>query len=216
MIDREKFIAFLQQRKTRFWPAAPGRLNNRPAAIMTPIMDDGSWTVIMTLRKRNLKDHGGEMCFPGGKPSDTDRDLKDTAIRETEEEVGLKNGLVIGRLSSVPLYTSDYRLEPFVGLYPKQKTSLSLNEVECIISLSLDRLLSLESIGGVKFKWPGFGSFISPVFLPHEIVSDAPTKTPIYGGTAHVLWELLEIYAAVSDRKLPRLTADLTGFPQQF
>ena len=79
MIDQEKFINILKRHTIRFLPAAPGRLNNRKAAIMVPITDDGSWTLSMTLRKKDLKDHGGEMCFPGGKPSVHDRNLEETS-----------------------------------------------------------------------------------------------------------------------------------------
>ena len=143
MIDREKFINALQSRACNVWPAAPGRLNNRPAAIMTPITDDGSWTLSMTLRKKELNDHGGEMCFPGGKPDPKDHNLSDTALRETKEEIGLTGGVVLGRLSSIPLYTSDFRLEPFVGMYPPQPLKVSNAEVEQCLLFSLNDLLLL-------------------------------------------------------------------------
>ena len=210
----EKFISAMQSKQSHSWPAAPGRQNNRKAAIMIPIFNDGSWTVVMTKRKKELHAHGGEMCFPGGKPEPRDRALKDTALRETAEEIGLKGGDVVGRLSSIPLYTSEFRLEPFVGLYPIQTIEENPSEVDCCLLFSLIDLLGKKEIQGVGMNWPNYGSFVSPVFFPEEFTKNPTTTTPIFGGTAHVLWELLTVFAGASGRTLPRLNPCLSRIPK--
>ena len=215
MKAREKFRMQIQTQTTHHWPAAPGRKNNRPAAIMIPIIDDGTWTVVMTKRKKELKTHAGEMCFPGGKPDPKDHDLSDTALRETKEEIGFTGGVVLGRLSSIPLYTSDFRLEPFVGMYPPQPLKVSNAEVEQCLLFSLNDVLSLGEVQGVGMEWPEYGEFISPVFCPeHFTHNHTGTTTPIFGGTAHVLWELLTVFSRVVQKPLPQLNPSLTSIPK--
>ena len=216
MIERNALIQALENHKRVFWPAAPGRTNHRVAGIMLPIVNDGEWFVVMTLRKKGLKDHGGEMCFPGGKKERVDETLLDTAIRETEEEIGWRDAEIIGHLSSVPLYTSDYRLEPFVGVYPPQKLILSTDEVECAVFLPFTKLIEFKAFDGVEINWPEYGQFVSPVFFPDKILENPPTATPIFGGTAHVLWELISIGAKASGRSLPALEATLDRIPKHF
>ena len=65
------------------WPALPGRINNKASAVLVPIICDDQWTCILTQRNHNLRAHSGEICFPGGKPDPADKNLQDTAQRET-------------------------------------------------------------------------------------------------------------------------------------
>ena len=79
----------------------------------------------------------------------------------------------------------------------------------------MERLLSQQYIRGVPFNWPQYGPFISPVFYPEELLDNTPTKKPIFGGTAHILWEFMGIFAEATGQKKPELKPMLTGFPQQ-
>jgi 8-oxo-dGTP pyrophosphatase MutT (NUDIX family) len=67
-------------------------------------------------RSGQLRQHAGQLAFPGGKPEASDRDLLDTALREAWEEVGLPHAAVsvLGRLSPVPTPTG-YMIVPYVG-----------------------------------------------------------------------------------------------------
>ena len=62
----------------------------------------------MTEKPKDLKVHAGEISFPGGKPEESDKDLLDTALRETEEEIGLHilRDQVIGQLEPVTTLNS--------------------------------------------------------------------------------------------------------------
>lgn len=87
------------------------------AAVLVPLVRrPHAVSVLLTQRTEHLSDHGGQISFPGGRvePSDTSRE--DTALRETEEEIGLERArvAVLGRLPEYEI-PSGYRITPVVG-----------------------------------------------------------------------------------------------------
>ena len=96
-------------------------------------MENNEPFIIFEKRKSNLKDHSGEISLPGGKFSNKDRNLEETALRETEEELGLKrdNIILIGELDDMFTITSRYIITPFVGeLKNFNNIKLKINEDE--------------------------------------------------------------------------------------
>ena len=93
--------------------------------------------IIMTEKSKNLKVHGGEISFPGGKWSEQDSDLLETAIRETKEELCLDipRGHVIGQLDDVITLNSRYRIIPFVAILDAIPTLTANSEVESILHI---------------------------------------------------------------------------------
>lgn len=89
----------------------------RPAAVLVPIVErpDGH-TVMLTRRADHLRDHPGQISFPGGRLDDTDRGPVDAALRETAEEIGLDRGYVrlAGLLDGYETATG-YLVTPVVG-----------------------------------------------------------------------------------------------------
>ena len=68
----------------------PVRKQLIPAAVLVPIVErEDGLTVLLTRRTDHLHDHAGQVSFPGGRVEETDRNLIETALRETEEEIGL-------------------------------------------------------------------------------------------------------------------------------
>ena len=66
--------------------------NLTEAAVLIPIVErNNGLKVILTKRSNNLKQHPGQVSFPGGKSEKTDKSLVATALRETKEEIGIKN-----------------------------------------------------------------------------------------------------------------------------
>lgn len=93
-------------------------LSLTPAAVLFPIVqrDDGH-TVLLTQRTAHLKDHGGQISFPGGRVETEDQTPVHTALRETEEEIGLarKHVEVLGFLPEYRTGTG-FRVTPVVAL----------------------------------------------------------------------------------------------------
>ncbi|MEO1202296.1 MAG: CoA pyrophosphatase, partial [Pseudomonadota bacterium] len=63
----------------------------KPAGVLIPVVDDAArgLNVLLTKRSAELKHHAGQIAFPGGRMEDDDADILATALRETEEEVGI-------------------------------------------------------------------------------------------------------------------------------
>jgi len=66
----------------------------RPAAVLIPIVDHEEPTVLLTQRSAHLKEHSGQVAFPGCKIDATDASPLDAALREAEEEVGLDRSFI--------------------------------------------------------------------------------------------------------------------------
>jgi len=95
--------------------------------------------ILMTEKPKHMKFHAGEISFPGGKLDVTDLDLLETALRETNEEIGLNitRDQVIGQLDPVVTLNSGFMILPFVSIIddiPKLVTNL---EVEKILHIPL-------------------------------------------------------------------------------
>ncbi|WP_073953301.1 CoA pyrophosphatase [Thalassospira sp. TSL5-1] len=97
---------------------AEGELIARPAAVLVPLVTrETGLSVILTRRTAHLKAHAGQISFPGGRKEDDDFDLEETALRETEEEIGLhrRHIRLIGRLNDYYTVTG-FQVTPVVGL----------------------------------------------------------------------------------------------------
>jgi len=93
----------------------------RASAVLVPVYrdDHGDLRVVLVVRGTEGI-HGGQLALPGGKPEPTDRGLRDTALRETEEEIGLSAGdiEVIAELDPVDTRTTGWRVHPFLARVP--------------------------------------------------------------------------------------------------
>ena len=122
---------------------ADGRLH-RPAAVLVPIIarDQGA-TLLLTERSKALKDHAGQIAFPGGKIDALDADARAAALREAEEEIGLHRRYVedLGYLDPY-LSSTGYRIIPMVAIIsPGFSLTLDPREVESTFEVPLDFLM---------------------------------------------------------------------------
>jgi 8-oxo-dGTP pyrophosphatase MutT (NUDIX family) len=99
-------------------PATPPPSDLVPAGVLVPLIDEEEPALMFTRRADSLPRHGGEISFPGGLCHADDPDLVATALRETEEELGLSPGLVevLGVLDPVPTHVSGILIVPVVGV----------------------------------------------------------------------------------------------------
>lgn len=127
------------------WEEAPGQESpHRAAAVLIPLVDrhDGM-TVMLTRRTEHLRSHAGQISFPGGRMEDTDPTPEETALRETEEEIGLPRSDIqlLGRMG-VRQTGTGYRVVPIVGLIePPFEVVPDPSEVAEIFEVPLDFVL---------------------------------------------------------------------------
>jgi 8-oxo-dGTP pyrophosphatase MutT (NUDIX family) len=88
-----------------------------PAAVLVPLIEhEEGFTILFTQRTADLKSHGGQISFPGGRVELEDKDAVAAALRESHEEIGLASGEVevLGRLDPYVTVTG-YEVTPIVG-----------------------------------------------------------------------------------------------------
>jgi 8-oxo-dGTP pyrophosphatase MutT (NUDIX family) len=95
--------------------------------------------ILMIKKPVTMKHHGGEIAFPGGKISNEDKDLLDTAIRETLEETGIivKREDVIGQLKPVTTLNSGFTILPFVCVLDEVRKLAPNSEVDEFLEIPL-------------------------------------------------------------------------------
>ena len=106
-------------------------------------------TIIFTKRSSNLRNHAGEISFPGGRVSIQDRSIVETAIRETYEEIGLlvQKENILGSLTPTNTYTTKILIYPFIVILGKISFPLEPNEeVEQVIEIPLEILRDCVTI----------------------------------------------------------------------
>ena|SRR5690242_11014608 len=149
---------------------APGRTD---AAVLIPLyLDSGALHTVFTKRRDDLPRHAGEISFPGGRQDFPDEDLRITALREAEEEIGLPPDAVqlVGALPPTGTFVTSYKIHPFVGVIePGHAWTPQPTEVEEVLELSLPDLVS-----GFEMK--------------RLIRRGVPIKTPAYTVNGHFIW----------------------------
>ena len=119
------------------------RDGQRVAAVLCPLVMRSEWQVVLTQRPETMPSHPGQIAFPGGKAED-DEAIAQTALRETEEEIGVANAQIelLGRLPSFNA-VSQYRITPFVGIIdPNATITPDPREVESVFEVPLSFLMN--------------------------------------------------------------------------
>ena len=165
----------------------------RPASVLVPLVQrPEGLKVLLTRRTEHLRDHAGQISFPGGGAEAHDADAAATALRETEEEIGLPRGAVdiIGRL---PHYTTitRYRVTPVVALVqPPFTLQLDRFEVAEAFEVPLDFLMTPAHHRRHAFELQGRQrQFLSMPWQGLDAMG-APREYFIWGATAAMLRNL--------------------------
>lgn len=116
----------------------------KPAGVLIPIIQRvPHMTVLLTRRSAELKHHASQVSFPGGRMEKHDIDIAATALRETREEVGIRDDAiaVIGYLEPLPTITG-YAVTPIVGLIdPPIRLAIDPGEVDVAFEVPLEFLM---------------------------------------------------------------------------
>ena len=160
--------------------------NYKIASVALIIYPDENEIARLVLIQRNNYEgvHSGQISFPGGKYEKSDRSFKETALRETMEEIGVDTNsfLTIKELSHIYIPPSNFMVYPFLFLSNcNLDFVIDKKEVKELITPTIDQILSFEILNG-EF---GINKTINPYF-------DFQGKK-IWGATAMILKELIDL-----------------------
>lgn len=130
----------------------------RPAAVLVPIvLAPNGVEVLLTVRNQNLNSHPGQISFPGGRVDASDRDVGHTALRESEEELGITPDHVQLLGSLDPYLTSTgFSVVPVVGLLsPGYCYQLAEHEVAEAFHVPLAFVLNPENYREIEREFSG-------------------------------------------------------------
>jgi len=128
------------------------------AAVLVPIVNRADGVkLLFTQRTPHLDDHAGQISFPGGRVEASDATREETALRETEEEIGLSRDLVrvLGRLPEYEI-PSGFRITPIVGwVEPPFDLTLDAFEVASAFEAPLAHFLDPERYQRREYRFRG-------------------------------------------------------------
>jgi len=136
---------------------------------------NNQYHIVLTERKKYDGVHSGQMSFPGGKKEANDEDLTATALRETQEEIGVGPEYIqlLGKLSELYIPPSNFLVYPTVG-YARELPPFvpEKKEVETIVEVPLSHLLHPANI-----------NLAQEIRLPGTTV-----RVPAYNFNGHIIW----------------------------
>lgn len=157
------------------------------ASVLIPLLEcDGELFVMLTQRSEKLRSHAGQVSFPGGKQDLQDANSLETALRETQEEIGLapEKVEIIGTLDQI-LSLHYYLVTPFVGIIPENFIPIpNEDEIEAVFKVPLSFFMQNDQHWTEEFKTP-----IATILAHHFEFKGFD----IWGLTSKLILRLLEI-----------------------
>lgn len=182
----ERFVPDIPDRRSRIQSAPP---DARQSAVLIPIIADMrlGLSTVLTVRSEGLRNHRGQISFPGGR-LDEGEDAVAAALREAHEEIGLSAGRVqvLGQLSPLYIPPSHSAVTPVVAAI-EQPTAWKMNSVE-VSEVLVVPISALRQPGNIQMRNDIIAGM--RVDVPHWNVH--PT-IPLWGATAMILHELVVI-----------------------
>jgi len=168
--------------------------NARRAAVLIllyPANNDFNIVLIKRTSRYPSDVHSGQVSLPGGSHDIADADLSFTAIRETEEEIGIpKNDIkLIGNLTSLYIPVSKFLVEPFIGVADYRPSfKVQESEVEYIIEMPITQLLDQNNLQQTDIK-------VSSELVLKEVPFFNISEHIVWGATAMILNEFRMVLA---------------------
>ncbi|GAB3941371.1 CoA pyrophosphatase [Spirosoma harenae] len=168
----------------------PNERTRRSAVLICFYPYQNSIYLPLILRPQYDGVHAGQMAFPGGRMERFDENLTRTALREAQEEVGIRvsDVKVLGLLTELFIPPSNFYVQPVVGMLPYRPDFYpDPREVEAVIEVDLDTLIDETIIGDSQIEVRG-------------VLVDAPFYQiqghRVWGATAMMISELLMVLSA--------------------
>ncbi len=165
-----------------------GRLSR--AAVLIPLHNrQGDWHVVLTKRSERVEHHKGEISFPGGSMDSGDPDPEFTALRESDEEIGLRREHVkiIGRVDDI-VTVSRFHVSAFVGAIDAEVSPYAWQpqcaEVQEVLEIPLTHLLDVSNRVEVPRQRDGRLTLVEGFRFEEHIV---------WGSTARMLNNFLDV-----------------------
>jgi len=170
--------------------------NRVSSAVLIPIYyREGQYHILFTQRTEKVKDHKGQISFPGGAYEEQDSMLVNTALRESDEEIGLKSDdvEVLGELDDIATIGSGYIISPFVAYIPwPYQFKLEEWETEEIIEVPILALLDKDCLRqGTDIL---DDQVVDTYFYHYQ-------DKVIWGATARILNQFLGIWEGVTENE---------------
>lgn len=156
------------------------------SAVVVPVVDREDPHLLFTKRAEDLSNHPGQMSFPGGRHEPEDADLRETAVRESNEEICLDPGNLsfVGELDDI-LTTTGFSVRPFVARVPDHEYQPCDDEVAEIAVLPISALTDLDNYHGEYRDHPERGRVRVHYFYVDEYT--------VWGATGRILVQFLEL-----------------------
>lgn len=179
-----------EHRAEELFKINPDDLNPRLSAVLIILFhEDGKLKIVFIRRSEYVGIHSGQIAFPGGRYEESDKDLKTTALREVEEEIGIKTETVdiLGHLTDLYIPPSNFMVRAFVG-YVNEKPVFNINEreVQEVLVLNYEHFKHPDVIKVREFKTHNSTRLTKAPYFDVE-------GAIIWGATAMILTELLDL-----------------------
>ena len=178
--SKENLKALLASREPK--RIAFSNAHYRQASVLVPLFrNDGQFWLLFTKRTNTVEHHKGEVSFPGGTVDKDDGSWERTAIRETCEEIGVREEEIeiLGQLDDMTTLTSQFIIHPFVGMIPfPYSFHINTREVERLIEVPLEFFFNPSQPRPHRIEHKG-GSLEIPAFIYGDAV--------IWGATERIL-----------------------------
>lgn len=165
---------------------APDSANRSGVLVLLFPNDEGELELVLTLRSRHI-DHGGQLSFPGGRTEEGET-ARETALREAGEEVGVagEEVRIIGSLSELYIANSNNYVTPVVGcMESRPPMRINPEEVDEVFAVELNSLAGKKNLETEQWELKE-SRYHVPYWKVHRV--------PLWGATAMMLSELMEIY----------------------
>ncbi len=153
---------------------------------------NNSTYLLFILRKTYAGVHSNQIGFPGGQQEASDASLLDTALRETQEEVGVERSRVriIRPISELYIPPSNFEVRPYIGIYDKtQPFVIQESEVEALVEVPFSEVMDESVLTSRKMQTSYAREIEVPAFELGGYI--------IWGATAMMLSEIKELFKRV-------------------